>query len=60
MARAKASIGTANHAVIMNLAPTKPSKWGDKHVGPTPRELLCAALGACTAVALRTNAERKQ
>lgn len=64
MAHAKASIGTTNYAVSITaghhqLSSDEGVELGGKDVGPTPSELLCAALCACTAITLRMYAERK-
>jgi putative redox protein len=65
MPRATASIGTTNFAVSIlagdhRLSADEGVKLGGKNVGPTPSELLCSALCACTAITLRMYAERKQ
>jgi putative redox protein len=65
MAHAKASIGTTNYAVSITAGRHQVSadegvEQGGKDVGPTPSELVCAALGACTAITLRMYAERKR
>jgi putative redox protein len=64
MARAKASIGTTDYAVAVlaghhALAADESVERGGKDTGPSPSELACAALCACTAITLRMYAERK-
>src|SRR5215468_7027485 len=64
MAHAKATIGTNNYAVAITtghhqLNADEGSALGDKDTGPSPFEILCSALCACTAITLRMYAERK-
>ena len=65
MAHAKGSIGTANYVVAIaagrhQISADEPTKLGGQDAGPSPYELLCSALCACTAITLRMYAERKQ
>lgn len=52
--RAELSIG--GHRLLTD----EPVESGGADAGPTPTELLLAALGACTSITLRMYAERKQ
>ena len=64
MAHATADIGTANYATSLvaghhSLSADEGVAAGGNDVGPTPHELVCAALAACTAITLRMYAQRK-
>ena len=64
MAYAKGSIETTNYAVSITtgqhqLTADEGAELGGKDVGPSPYDLLCSALCACTAITLRMYAVRK-
>jgi len=65
VAHATADIGTTNYAVSLlaghhRLLSDEAADMGGTDAGPAPHELLCAALGACTAITLRMYARRKE
>jgi putative redox protein len=65
VAHATADIGTTNYTVSLVaghhlLMSDEGAALGGKDAGPAPYEILCAALGACTAITLRMYAQRKE
>lgn len=65
MAHATADIGTINYTVSLvaghhPLTADEGLAAGGQDAGASPHELLCAALGACTAITLRMYAQRKE
>ena len=65
MAHATADIGTVNYTVSLvaghhTLTSDEGAAAGGQGAGASPHELLCAALGACTAITLRMYAQRKE
>ncbi len=65
MAHVKASIRTAAYPTTIRagdhtLTADEPAASGGQNSGPTPSDLLAAALASCTAITLRMYADRKQ
>jgi len=65
VAHATADIGTVNYTVSLAaghhaLTADEGAAAGGQDAGPSPHEMLCAALGACTAITLRMYAQRKE
>jgi len=62
---ATADISTVNYTVSLvaghhTLTADEGAAAGGQDAGASPHELLCAALGACTAITLRMYAQRKE
>jgi len=65
VAHATADIGTVNYTVSLMaghhpLTADEGAAAGGQDAGASPHEMLCAALGACTAITLRMYAQRKE
>jgi len=65
VAHATADISTVNYTVSLvaghhTLTADEGAAAGGQDAGPSPHEMLCAALGACTAITLRMYAQRKE
>jgi putative redox protein len=65
VAQAIADIGTTNYTVALRagehaLTADEGAALGGEDTGPSPHELLCGALAACTAITLRMYAQRKE
>jgi uncharacterized OsmC-like protein len=53
--RYRSDVAVRGHLMVVD----EPETLGGSDMGPTPYELICAALGTCTTITLRMYADRK-